>query len=578
MQPHDESRLPSVAVASGRTAVSPALWLGLVLAAAAYLYGLDSLEAPGIGDEMYYAQIARVTAAQGRLLPLVSETGITDNKPPLLFWQGILATGWGRHWDLWRLRLPIVLYSFLIALVVGLVAARLGDSRGTGVVAALVYLGSWSTFQQGRPFLVNAPETLFEFLPLVLLLQEGELTWSVTLLSSVALGAAALYKSFFLVLPPVAAFALILWSRRHDLRDFARKDVPKLLVMGSLGLGFFGLWFVFDPYPGVIVRTFLVGENLAKLQLPNYVRGLFTGNYPLWHIWLGDLWNAGFYVFPLLGLAWSAVRRLRSRATEGRLSPVESDLWRYILAFLVVYSLPSQRQENYLLPTMPALSVLLALEWGRIPAWLHRLSALLVAATLALALVLMRGLGRADPEIHYGGVTLAVVALLCLLAIVALSSGTRARELLPAGVAGVWFSVGLLLGPFDRPLHSADRGPGLAGLAGRRVYFPALFNAWEERYRFLAPRCVIASYDGRNRSEAERLLVAGNPTAIWVAPAAPADTGFVLYADRLELRHRLKNEEIAALLFHGRYDLWLERLVVLEKRPVTRAGDPLVAE
>ena len=91
-----------------RPLLTPGLWLGLLLVASAYLYQLDSLEIPGIGDEMYYVQITRATAAQGHLLPLVSDKGITDNKPPLLFWQGILTTGGGKHWDLWHLRLPIV--------------------------------------------------------------------------------------------------------------------------------------------------------------------------------------------------------------------------------------------------------------------------------------------------------------------------------------------------------------------------------------------------------------------------------------------------------------------------------------
>lgn len=555
--------------------LTPGLWLGLLLVACAYLYRLDSLEIPGIGDEMYYIQIARVTAAQGRLLPLVSQQGLADTKPPLLFWQGILLTGWGKHWDLWHLRLPIVVYSFLTALVAGFLAARLGRSRRTGVLAALVYLGCWSTFQQGRPFLVNAPETLFEFLPLVLLLQAGELTWPVALLSGTALGFASLYKSCVLIVPAVAALAWILWfRRRHDLLAFLRKDAPKLLAMSGLGLALFGLWFVFDPFPGVIVRTFLVGENLAKLRMTDYVGGLLTGNYPLWHIWLGDLWNAGFYVFPLLGLAWSALRRLRSGVPENRLTPAEAELWRYVIAFLVVYSVPSQRQENYLLPTMPALAVLLALSWERIPDWFHRLSAALVIGALALVLVLMRGLAQAVPAAAHPGTAFAAMALVSVIALVAISSGTRARALLPAAVAGAWLSIAILVGPFDQPLRSAAPGPGLAALAGRTVYFPALFNAWEERYRFLAPECEVRGYDARTRGQAEELLAQGKPTAVWEALHAEADTGFVRYADRLELQHRLSNDAIAALVFHGRYDLWVRRLVIREKRAAPRQGNP----
>ena len=38
----------------------------------------------------------------------------------------------------------------------------------------------------------------------------------------------------------------------------------------------------------------------------------------------------------------------------------------WVITFFVVFSLPSQRDERYLLPAMPALAVLCALNWERI--------------------------------------------------------------------------------------------------------------------------------------------------------------------------------------------------------------------
>ena len=61
----------------------------------------------------------------------------------------------------------------------------------------------------------------------------------------------------------------------------------------------------------------------------------------------------------------------------------EKGLWILVLSFLIVYSVPSQRQENYLLPSVPALAVLIAMRWryDRTPVGCARLA---VPALVAL--------------------------------------------------------------------------------------------------------------------------------------------------------------------------------------------------
>src|SRR5512136_3383375 len=116
-------------------AATPGPWafaLAAAVAVGAYVYGLDSINAPTIGDEPLYIQITRVTAASGRWLPLLSESGITDTKPPFLFWQGIVSTGWGAAWDLWHLRLPVVATSLLTAGLAAWLAARIAG-RGAAL-------------------------------------------------------------------------------------------------------------------------------------------------------------------------------------------------------------------------------------------------------------------------------------------------------------------------------------------------------------------------------------------------------------------------------------------------------------
>jgi hypothetical protein len=53
-----------------------------------------------------------------------------NTKPPLLFWQGIASTGWGRRWTLWDLRYPSLVYTLLTALLVFLLGSRLSGRRG----------------------------------------------------------------------------------------------------------------------------------------------------------------------------------------------------------------------------------------------------------------------------------------------------------------------------------------------------------------------------------------------------------------------------------------------------------------
>ncbi len=101
--------------------------LCVALALAAYFFALGSDHAATNGDELLYAQITRLTADTGQWLPLQSEVERHRNtKPPALFWQGLVSTDWGKHYELWRLRYPNVLYTLGIAIMVFLTGRKLG--------------------------------------------------------------------------------------------------------------------------------------------------------------------------------------------------------------------------------------------------------------------------------------------------------------------------------------------------------------------------------------------------------------------------------------------------------------------
>jgi hypothetical protein len=111
-----------------------ALLATCLVAAAAYLYGLDSIGIASNGDEVVYMRMARLTAQSGRWLPLrIDYPKFGNTKPPLLFWQAIAATDRARDWTLWRLRLPSVVYTLLTAALIAAMARHWRHSWETAL-------------------------------------------------------------------------------------------------------------------------------------------------------------------------------------------------------------------------------------------------------------------------------------------------------------------------------------------------------------------------------------------------------------------------------------------------------------
>lgn len=573
-------------------AIHRGLWLSIagVIIAAAYLYHLDSRNILGSPDEGLYTQIARLTAAQGTLLPLACDRGICNDKPPLLFWQGIASTSWAGAWTLWALRFPSVLYTAATALIVALLAGRLARDRNKGWLAALLFSAALSTFQHGRSFLTNPPETFWLFAPLVVLLLAGPLSWRVAVVSGLCLGMGALYKSFLLVVPVTAAFGLIQWRRRRwDLRDVLRLDTGRLVAMAGIGLAVFGIWLAIDPYPAAIVHDFIGGENVRKFRYTGYFTGLVSGkSSAITAIWLGNFINFAFLAPVLLGLvAVTLLRWRRTSATaagdplqseppgeaESPLTSAERDLWCYIAAFLISYTAANRRQEGYILPTVAALSVLLALQWERIPAWLLRLSAAAAFVFIGVLAWLILGLPQAVPDVHYATWQLALIWALLALALSGVAgtdAGVRSR--LPAAVAGTWLALGVALAPLDGPFLPSPGGPGLDALRTRMVLFPVARPGRPERHRFDVPGSEVASFNAQDKVATAGLLAQGRVLALPVAVGASPPAGHIVYGERLDIRMGIPFADLLEIVLRHRFDLAIQHLVIIEKRP--DAADP----
>jgi 4-amino-4-deoxy-L-arabinose transferase-like glycosyltransferase len=510
-----------------------------------YLDSLDGLYIPHIGDEAPYIEIARLTASNGSWLPLQTASGLENTKPPLLFWVGIAATGWASEWTLLRLRLPIAAFTFATAALTFWLCRKLGHPRETAWLSALTFLGFYSSFQYGRPFLTNSPETFLVFLSFSLVLVYRE-AW---IPAGIALGIACLFKSFALIAP--VGLALLLVSGRR-----------RLLHVGltvALALAIFGLWPLLDPDPGSVIRNFVLEENLGKLQGQGYLRGLVSGPYALHWLWLGHFGNAGLFALPLLALI---VATIRGRKT---LCPEEKSLWILVLSFLLVYSIPSQRQENYLIPTTPALAILIARRWSGFPEGWFRWFALPGAFFAFALLTVVLGIREdALPPGSYAGWELAVPVIVLGLWIALLVRPGAGRYSFHALVFASFFLIGLAVAPFEGPL-GRFAPEGVAFLRGKRVFVPSEFVSRHERHRFLLPGARIEGYDAADADSASRLLSRGQHVVVYRAPGAGIEGPFRTIARRYDLRSRQTAEEMWRIFYHREIDLLVRQELVVRR-------------
>lgn len=557
--------------------------LASLLAVFAYFYGLDSPHIPKNGDEFPYTHITRLTAASGHWLPLQSELDhMRNTKPPLLFWQGIASTDWGRYWDWWHLRYPSVIYTLLTALLVFLLARRLaqqqtveGDtsSTETGFSAALIFLSFFSSYRYGRPYLVNPAEVFWLFLPFFSLLYWRASAFDsrlwVPLLIGFATGIGLLYKSFALVAP--VGLALSLWylqQRRFVFKDFVRFDTWKIALALSLALGLFALWFALDPDPAAVWQEFVVGENAGKFHpgSGSYLATLLWGDSSIWALLIGYPMNAGLLFFPVAALFFLAWRRRRLLGDNEQL------LWLWLIALFLSFSLPSQRSARYLLEAMPGVAVLCALNWHKLPYWVFRASLLLAAAVLALLGFLAWRLQREAGEL-YGMSFWTVLGGTALLIVAGMLHAHIGRKLLAIVALLCMLILAAFLSPFD-----AERGVyGFSTqklMAGKEVWVPCNFRAVDEGYRFLLPGAQVHGY-----------LVPPTPSVAQLASRYPyfavhfpidgACTDCQIIDQRLEIKSRHSAEEIRRMLQGEVFSLLFVRELLLASPVADPSRTPL---
>lgn len=503
---------------------STAFWLAmLLLAVFVYVYGLGGQYIPSNGDEMVYAHIARKTAESGHWLPLASDLVDTRNtKPPMLFWQAMVAGGWGQHWTLEALRTPSLLYLLLVSGAMVLCLRAVTRRWREGLIAAAVFLAFLSTFRYGRPYLTSAPETFWFGLPLFALLwQRARLAasspgWGAHLVFGLGLGIGLAYKSFALIAPAAAAWWLALLASETRLNwPTVLRHTLRVAVSALIALGIFGLWFVLDPDPHAIWQEFIVAENAAKFQDQRgwWQEAFSFSGSSIWSQLLAYAVNAGLLFFVIPGLAWLGLKRLPQLRRHWPLPAHQAILLAWVLVWLLVFLFPSQRSARYVIPAMPAVAMLIALHWRDIArGWFLPTLLLAAGALLLIGRIAWIGHALALASTTELALTLAIIGL----GLVAIGAGLwRAAWSRGAAVLTsllVFAAFNLTVAPMEGPVGRYDAQAITATPKGA-IAVPNGFNSQFERFQFLLPgEHRFLPYETGARALARRTPGAPPPT------------------------------------------------------------------
>jgi 4-amino-4-deoxy-L-arabinose transferase-like glycosyltransferase len=496
---------------------------------------------------MVYIHIARLTAASGDWLPLLSDiANLLNTKPPLLFWQAMVAGDWGHNWSLLALRLPSIVYTFVTAAGLGLLAWRIRRDLRAVCLTVLLYLLFFSTFRYGRVYLTSAPETFWLGLPLYWLLwvhTSTDNTQKATFqgfgpvaytLFGLAMGLGLAYKSFALIAPASATLWLAILLSATPQQG---KRLPWSLVWKTtlgvgwsvvLALGIFSLWFVLDPDPASVWAEFVVGENAGKMSgQKGYWHAALHGDYPMWQQLFAYPENAGLLALPVLGMGWFGLRQLFGWRRLPSASPAMVVLLVWLAVWLIVFTIPSQRSARYVIPAMPALALVMGLYWDRIAKPWHWLTVLV----LLPALLIMARIAWVIQGMDVGSTVTGLWALLTLGSgmLLALWGLVRPRW---SGVAAlttclaIYAGFGAMVEPLSGP-QAAYPPQVKQQLNNALIAVPNGFTGQYERYQFVLPGNRFNPYDieGRNTGALkpelpprERLayLLAGHDAVVWL--------------------------------------------------------------
>jgi 4-amino-4-deoxy-L-arabinose transferase-like glycosyltransferase len=326
--------------------------------------------------------------------------------------------------------------------------------------------------------------------------------WLAFTLMGVAMALGSAYKSFALV-APAAATVWCAWlvSAPRFQWPLAIRTTLGVTWSATLAVGIFASWLLLDPDPAAVWQEFVLGENAGKMSnAQGYWHAAFFGVYPMWTQLLAYPANAGLLFFTVLGVVWVGLARAFKRQTYAQLTPAQCILLAWLAVWLIVFTIPSQRSERYVIPAIPALAILTALVWEKIP----RLAFWVTLGIIVPALVMLARITWVMGEMQIASsqqVTMTLIAACAGLtgatAGFLINKWLRAASLLAC--LAVYASFSLMVEPLSAPTagYSAE---AKEQVRGKRVAVPNGFTGQYERYRFVLPAAKVVPYDAEGRN------------------------------------------------------------------------------
>jgi hypothetical protein len=270
--------------------------------------------------------------------------------------------------------------------------------------------------------------------------------------------------------------------------------------------------------------------------------------------------NAGLLFFPVLGLGWFLARRAFKKSSYASLAPYAWVLLAWLVVWLVVFTIPSQRSARYVIPAMPALAMVMALVWHRVAKpWYWMTLAIAVPALVMLARIgwVMNNIGISSWLQFAITLIAACTGLAGATAVFILRSWLKTATLVTC--LAVYATFSLMVEPFSAA--SANYSDTVVQqMHGKRIGVPNGFTGQFERFHFVLPGATLTPYDAEGRNtgafqpelpSAQRLpyLLAQFDAVVWLQEDLDTRTpscspGCTVLGERLHVKSRHKSGEI----------------------------------
>jgi hypothetical protein len=210
--------------------------------------------------------------------------------------------------------------------------------------------------------------------------------------------------------------------------------------------------------------------------------------------------NGGLLFFTVLGAAWVGLTCAFKRQTYVQLTAAQWVLLAWLAVWLIVFTIPSQRSERYVIPATPALAIMMALVWERIP----KIAFWATLTIMAPALVMLARIAwvMGDMQIASSSqVTMTLIAVCAGLAGVA--AGFITKKWLRAATLSACLAVYASFSLMVEPLSAPTAGYSAAAkdqVRGKRVAVPNGFTGQYERFHFVLPSAKLVPYDAEGRN------------------------------------------------------------------------------